>query len=129
MRWKGCSVFALAALLAASAEAGDKCTYDTQTCLNHFAGSAGTKGWLGIDKEKTADGVKVSSVTPGSPAEKAGFQVGDLLTAINGMALGSETLKASYAQINKVGSTNKYTVQRAGKTVELNVEWRKVDKQ
>ena len=119
MRWKVCSMFALAALLAASAYAGEKCTYDTQTCLNHMAGSAATNGWLGIDKEKSADGAKVTSVTPGSPAEKAGFQVGDVLTAINGLALGSEALKTSYAQINKVGSANKYTVQRAGKSVEL----------
>ena len=119
MRWKACSVFALAAVLATSAYAGEKCTYDTQTCLNHMAGSAGTKGWLGIDKEKSADGVKVKSVTPGSPAAAAGFQVGDMLTAINGMTIGSDALKSSYAQINKAGATNKYTVQRGGKSVEL----------
>ena len=127
MRWKVCSLFALIALLATSAYAGgDKCTYDTQACLNHWAGSAGTKGWLGIEKEKTADGVKVKSVTPGSPAAKAGFQVGDMLTAINGMTIGSDALKNSYAQINKVGSTNKYTVQRDGKSVELQVTLAKV---
>ena len=121
MRWKIVSMFALAAILGTSAYAGDKCTYDTQTCLNHMAGSATTKGWLGIAKEKTADGAKVTKVTPGSPAEKAGFQVGDLLVAINGMAIDSEQLKNSYQEISKAGSTNKYTVQRGGKSVDLQV--------
>lgn len=126
MRWKVCSVFMFAALVAASAYAGEKCTYDTQTCLNHMVGSAATKAWLGIEKEKTEGGVKVIGVTPGSPAAKAGFQVGDMLTAINGMSMGSDALKNSYVQINKVGSTNKYTVQRAGKSIDLQVTLEKM---
>ena len=122
MRWKVVSVFALVAILATSAYAGgEKCTQDTQTCLNHMAGAAATKGWLGIDKEKTADGYKVTKVTPGGPAEKAGIQVGDLIVAINGMAIGSEELKNAGKDMYKVGATLKYTVQRSGKPADLQV--------
>lgn len=120
MRWKVCSLFVLAAAVATSAVAGEKCTEATQTCLNHFAAEQGTKGWLGIEKEKTADGmVKVTKVVAGSPAEKAGFKAGDLLVSINGMKLGSDELKAAYKNYSQAGSSVKYTVVRDGKNQEL----------
>lgn len=121
MRLKVCMMFALAALFATSAFAGDKCTYETQACLNHMAADQGTKGWLGIDKEKSAEGYKVTKVIAGGPAEKAGIKVGDLVTALNGMTIGSEQLKASYSQFSKAGSTVKYTVVRDGKNMEIPV--------
>jgi predicted metalloprotease with PDZ domain len=115
MRWKVVSMFALAAILATSVFAGEKCTTDTQTCLSHWAAKSGTQTWLGISKEKTDAGYKVTAVDTGSPAEKAGFKVGDVLLAVNGMAVGSDELKKSYETIYKVGATVKYTVNRSGK--------------
>lgn len=44
----------------------------------------GTRAFLGISLENSADGVRVAHVLAGSPAEAAGLQVGDILTAING---------------------------------------------
>ncbi len=115
MRWKIISVFALATILATSAFAGEKCTAETQACLNHWAAKSGTQTWLGISKEKTDAGYKVTEVAPGSPADKAGFKVGDVLVSINDMAVGSDALKQSYETIYKAGATLKYTINRGGK--------------
>jgi hypothetical protein len=126
MRWKVCSLFALSALLATSAYAGgDKCTYDTQACLNHWAGSAEPRAGSNREGE---DGRRRQGHwrDAGQPGGEGRLPGGDMLTAINGMTIGSDALKNSYAQINKVGSTNKYTVQRDGKSVELQVTLAKV---
>lgn len=40
------------------------------------------KGFLGVTTDKTDDGVKITDVTKGSPAEKAGLKEGDVITKI-----------------------------------------------
>lgn len=74
------------------------------------------KGWLGIDTEKdeATGAYRISSVAPGSPAEQAGFRVGDVLVAFNGVPVkDKERIKAAKAGIG-VGSQVTYTVARAG---------------
>jgi serine protease Do/serine protease DegQ len=39
--------------------------------------------WLGMDFVEAAEGVRVAAVAPGSPADGAGIQAGDLVLAIN----------------------------------------------
>ena len=73
-------------------------------------------GWLGLDVEKGASGYTVTGVAAGSPAEKAGFQKGDVLVAFNGIALtdeNKEALKKAKMQ-NAVGRQVTYTISRAG---------------
>ena len=74
-------------------------------------------GWLGLDVEKNASsGYVVTGVAAGSPAEKAGFQKGDVLVAFNGIALtdeNKEALKKAKMQ-NAVGKQVTYTISRAG---------------
>lgn len=74
-------------------------------------------GWLGLDVEKDASaGYVVTGVAAGSPAEKAGFQKGDVLVAFNGIALTDENkdaLKKAKMQ-NAVGRQVTYTISRAG---------------
>ena len=119
MRWRILFGFALIAILATSAYAGEKCTGSTQECLNKMAQGAGQKAWLGIEKAKSDEGYTVAKVYPGSPAEKAGFKAGDVLLAINDMAIGSDELKKSYDKVSKAGSKVKYTVNRDGKEMNL----------
>src|SRR5688572_32125457 len=74
------------------------------------------KGWLGIDMEKdeTTGAVRIAKIAPGSPAEQAGFQKGDVLVAFNGISIkDKEKIKAAKASIG-VGSQVTYTVARAG---------------
>ena len=127
MRWKICLVFALAALVATAAFAGEKCTESTQACLNHMAAMA-SKGWLGIDGEKSAEpaGYKITKVYAEGPAAKAGLQVGDVLVALNGVSY------ASTAEIMKVkdglvpGSTATYSVTRSGQKQDVKVTLGKI---
>ncbi len=80
------------------------------------------KGWLGLDTEKDASGAAVvTRVAPGSPAEQAGFQKGDVLVAFNGVAIqdgNKEALKKAKASLG-VGKAVSYTVSRAGATRQL----------
>ena len=127
MRWKICLVFALAALVATAAFAGEKCTETTQACLNHMAAKA-SKGWLGVDTDKSTDpaGMKVTKVYADGPAAKAGLQVGDVLVALNGVSL------ASTAEITKIkdglvpGSTATYSVLRTGEKQDVKVTLGKI---
>jgi Do/DeqQ family serine protease len=66
-------------------------------------------------------GAIVSSVTPGSAADKAGIQRGDVITAIDGQAVtDSNELRNSVSQ-RLPGTTAKITVLRNGETKELSV--------
>ena len=114
---------ALVAALAVPALAGSggKCTYDTQSCLNHWSKSK-DMGWAGLQYDKLEDGtVKVKAITANSPAVTAGFQVGDVLMAINGAKLSDkEAVKKAKGEW-KVGQTVNYTVQRGGAEKQISV--------
>ena len=81
-------------------------------------------GWLGIEME-TADGVMtptVTSIVGGSPAEKAGFKVGDVLTSINGIGFDAKNAEALQGIMEKgfqSGQTVTYTAKREAQIVTL----------
>ncbi|MEM7051884.1 MAG: PDZ domain-containing protein [Acidobacteriota bacterium] len=105
--------------LAGTAFAGEhyKCDKGAEECLNAMVTKIKAKGWLGIETEKTAEGrYAVKAVTAGSPAEKAGFQAGDVLVALNGVELSKEN-KKKLAKVKKSLGPNvkaEYTVKRSG---------------
>jgi len=115
-------------VIAMPAMAGDghKCTASTQDCLNHMVENLNNRGWVGIemDNEGGVDKTVITKVIVGSPAEKAGFEVGDTLVAVNGVAFSEENEK----QLKDVqhamtpGADFTYTVSRKGSKVDLNVE-------
>ena len=105
---------AFATLAAAGGENCDKSkAAHAKTAVHEKA----KHGWLGLDVEKNASaGYVVTGVAAGSPAEKAGFQKGDVLVAFNGIALtdeNKEALKKAKMQ-NAVGRQVTYTISRAG---------------
>jgi predicted metalloprotease with PDZ domain len=108
-----CDKKAKAAVKAAKADCGKS----AEECLSAMAAKIQSKGWLGFETEKTAEGhYKVVEVANYSPAQKAGFQKGDILVALNGASLYAEDkselkkIKSSLA----VGSKVTYTVKRDG---------------
>jgi S1-C subfamily serine protease len=115
-------------VMAVPATAGDanKCTASTQDCLNHMAKSLNNRGWVGIEMDdKGGVGMMViTKVIDDSPAQKAGFMVGDALVAVNGVEFSEENEKElkdiQYAMTP--GSDFTYTVSRKGSKVDLNVE-------
>jgi predicted metalloprotease with PDZ domain len=75
---------------------------------------------FGIDLDGLSfsqDGLRLGSVTPGGPAEKAGFKKGDLITKINGMPVAKAV--GSILGFPKVGDRLLMTVKRDTGTEDL----------
>lgn len=93
------------------------CEASAQDCLNAKAAQYAKHGWLGIETEKNDHGgYTVTAVTEGSPAAEAGFRRGDVLVAMNGIALQTddkEKLRAAKKTL-AVGKQVTYTVKRDG---------------
>jgi C-terminal processing protease CtpA/Prc len=122
----GIAALALAlALPAWAGHSGEKCNYPTQECLDHMAEKLKSSGWVGVELDfDEATGVPtVTKVVPGSPAEAAGIQAGDIFVALNGVKMNKdneEALKATKKEW-KPGQSVTYTISRNGydKKVDL----------
>lgn len=79
--------------------------------------SADTAFYYGVNKL----GCYVLSVSSGSNAEKAGFNRGDLITAVNGTEISKSSEISKALEKNKVGDTVTLTVTRSGKSVDLDL--------
>ncbi|MEM7481024.1 MAG: PDZ domain-containing protein [Acidobacteriota bacterium] len=115
------------AAITASVYGGDykKCDASTEECLTAMAEKIRSKGWLGIETEKNADGrYAVTAVTADSPAAEAGFRAGDVLFALNGVELSSEN-KKKLAKVKKSlgpGAKADYVVLRGESKTKLVAE-------
>jgi predicted metalloprotease with PDZ domain len=123
--WSLMLVVAVALPLAAGEKHDHaKCTADTQTCLNKMAMKMKESGWVGIEMEKNENGsLTIVNVVEGSPAEAAGLHSGDVILAVNGIAYGDENKEKLHAvkKQMKVGKTIEYTVQRKGKSKDVEI--------
>jgi C-terminal processing protease CtpA/Prc len=103
---------------AAAMQAAAKCQYSTQDCLDHMAARLKSSGWVGIELEKddTSGVMTIQRVIPGSPAESAGLQPGDVLFALNGIEINDQNEDALKAAKKdwKPGQTVNYTLKRNG---------------
>jgi S1-C subfamily serine protease len=72
----------------------------------------------GVD---VTDGALVMEVQPGSPAETAGLQVNDVITAVNGEAVDAEHTLHDRMVAYEPGDTVTLTVLRGGETLEIEV--------
>ena len=66
-------------------------------------------------------GAAVKAVSEDSPAEKAGLQVNDIITAVNGKEISGRTGLSEAVSAASVGDTLTLTVYRQGKTISVNV--------
>jgi S1-C subfamily serine protease len=122
----GLAVLSLAlAIPAWAGHSGEKCTHPTQECLDYMAANLKSTGWIGVEldiNEETGARV-VKKVVPGSPAEAAGIQPGDILVSMNGtkLAKGNEDAIMQAKKDMKPGQTVTYVVSSNGldKKVEL----------
>lgn len=106
----------IAVAVAAPAVAGEKCTADTQTCLNKMASSMKARGWVGLEVEREDGKLVVTSVEPDGPAMRAGIVAGDVLLAMDGIQFSEANHEKLYAakQHHHIGATTHYTVSRGG---------------
>ncbi len=76
--------------------------------------------FLGVRFENTENGARIIEVRPDSPAEAAGLQPGDLITAINGETLNLDrTLVDVFDSSLAPGDTITLSVERDGETLEM----------
>src|SRR5262245_63970168 len=87
------------ALLAGGKECAEKsaahaksakheCNMTAEECAAEMQKTMATRGWLGIDMDGDIDSaLTISKVVAGGPADQAGFQAGDRLVSINGVAI------------------------------------------
>jgi S1-C subfamily serine protease len=67
-------------------------------------------------------GARVTEVIAGSPAEKAGLKVGDIILKVNDQALDGSHDLATVLGAMKVGDTVTLNVQRSGETTPLDIK-------
>jgi putative serine protease PepD len=79
--------------------------------------------YLGVSLADSEDGgARVAEVRPGSPAERAGLQAGDVITAVDGAEVtGSADLQATI-DAQRPGDTVSITYTRSGESGTLDVE-------
>lgn len=103
---------------------GGKCTKSSAAeCAASMKEAYQTKGWTGFEADKNeAGGLKVLAVLPGSPAEKAGIRVGDVLESVNGVSISDEAkMKEMKKTSLGIGQTAAYGVNRDGETLTVKV--------
>ncbi|MHC4405700.1 MAG: S1C family serine protease, partial [Planctomycetota bacterium] len=83
--------------------------------------------YLGIVRDRDADGVTVGSVVPGSPAEKAGFEAGDTLLKIDGAQLNGFFDLIRLMRQKEPGAEVEIEVRRGEDTLKLAVTLGKRD--
>jgi S1-C subfamily serine protease len=66
-------------------------------------------------------GVVVQRALPGTPAERAGFQAGDVIEKIDGTSLSNGQTLGGVLQLHNPGDTVRMTTLRAGTTVDVSV--------
>jgi putative serine protease PepD len=64
-------------------------------------------------------GVLVHTVSPGTPAARAGFRVGDILAAIDGVAIDKGQTLGGLIQVHHVGDSIACRVRRGSQTITL----------
>ena len=83
--------------------------------ITYFTSIEAVENGQGFD----GPGVLVRTVRAGSPAEKAGFQKGDILQAVDGTSIDNGQTLGGLIQQHQVGDKIDFTVTRNGSTVHL----------
>jgi serine protease Do len=91
------------------------------------------RGWLGVEIQsvtpeiasslglKEGKGAIVATVVPGGPAAKAGFEQGDVVTAVDGKPVADNRDLTRKVATLAAGATTTFQVNRQGKPMEIKV--------
>ena len=101
--------------------AEEKSTYDEQM-QNAYVGIGVT-----ITLQEADGGIRIEAVTAGGPAEEAGLQVGDLITAVEGESTVTLGMEGTRSRVKgEEGTSVTLTIQRGGDTFDVTVERRSI---
>jgi putative serine protease PepD len=77
--------------------------------------------YLGVAIQTASNGVRLTEVRSGTPAERAGLQVGDVITAIDGKAITNAAQLSSAIDAKQPGDRVTLTYERNGQTKTVSV--------
>lgn len=78
-------------------------------------------GWMGI-RLSDADRPTIAEVIPGSPAQKAGLRIGDVILKLDGKALASADALIERVGLTKVGQEVELEILRRGRTRKVSIK-------
>ncbi|MGD0766227.1 MAG: PDZ domain-containing protein [Dehalococcoidia bacterium] len=106
---------------SASALAASKDQQDIFSTLGSQQGATPTAEtpWLGAQIALTADGLTVSAVIAGSPAEKAGLQRGDVIKAVDGTQVSDMQALLNALKNKKPGDSVTLSITRGGNAQDI----------
>lgn len=81
-----------------------------------------SKAFLGVATKESEQGAEIMEVSKGSPAQKAGFEKGDIITKVGETKINNPQELASAIQSHKPGDKVKITFLRSKKSKTVNVE-------
>lgn len=110
---------------ACTGKSASACVMKAADCEKMLRTYYQTHGWAGMESD-CCMGMNakptVLHVSAGSPAEKAGFKAGDVLTSVNGIGFTTENqavIQGLMTNGMKVGDKVHYTAMRGGQVVSL----------
>ena len=88
-----------------------------------------TRGWIGVSIQPNPlqeDGILVSRITEGSPAQKAGILAGDIISKFNKMPVTGVTNLSRIIAESAVGETLNFEILRNGEVLNIKVKAQKM---
>lgn len=92
-----------------------------QTLARFLGGGAGSPVFMGIMGEDAEGGARLTQITTGGPAEKAGLQVGDIVTHVNDQPIESYQDLVAAIRGRQPGDKLKLKVRRQDQGLQLEV--------
>ncbi|MEO6595106.1 MAG: PDZ domain-containing protein, partial [Planctomycetota bacterium] len=83
------------------------------------AGNGPVAAYLGLQGEETPDGLRLTEVTEGSPAERAGAKVDDVLTSLGDEPISTSETLNELVQTHKPGDRVVMSLRRGDETLQL----------
>jgi len=99
-----------------------ECNMTAEECAQEMQKGMATRGWLGIVMDHDPSGeITINKIYERSPAEQAGFEVGDRIVSINGVEVGEKNHDKIYGnwKKSKIGDEVTYVVARDSENVTL----------
>ena len=119
----GVLVGLLLAVPVLAGNSGKKCAQPVHECLNAMVAKLKSSGFIGVELDDTVKkgALIVKKVIEGTPAEAAGFQVGDEFYAINGIKVDYSKPNETLQKVMVPGNAVTCTVKRNGADLQFKI--------
>jgi S1-C subfamily serine protease/photosystem II stability/assembly factor-like uncharacterized protein len=86
-----------------------------------LAGAGPPPTYLGLNGEAVPDGLRVTEVTDGSPADRGGVQVDDVVKALDGEVITTSAQLSELVRVRRPGDKVAIAIVRSGESLDLAV--------